>query len=102
MNEKELTNKEKVEKLKQNSRAALDEKRRQIIENPSPILETQKRNKRGKNSTNQEKNPIFSFQKRFASFSTSFTEKDLLLQVCIVVPIVLLLLLICKQVLFKS
>ena len=98
MNEKKLTNKEKVEKLKQNSKRALDEKRKQILESPSPILEKGKGNKR-RISKKQDKNSVFSFQKKFASFSTSFTEKDLLLQVCIVVPPVLLLLLICKQVL---
>lgn len=94
MKEKEVTNREKVEKLKQNSSYAIEERRKQILNSTDMYLNNQKRK-----TIKKEKS---SFGEKMQSFSVSFTEKDLLLQVCIVIPIVLLLLIICNQVLLHG
>lgn len=94
MKENEVTNKEKVEKLKQNSSFALDERRKQIINSTDMYLDNKKRRPMKKEK--------LSLGKKIQSFSISFTEKELLLQVCIVIPIVLLLLMICNQILLHS
>lgn len=106
MNKKDVTFKQKVEELKKNSQASLDEQRKEKVQNivirkPDKKEEKQKR-KNAKPFRSELKEDCAGLRKKFAIISVAFTEMELILQVCLIIPILLILLLICHQIVLHN
>ena len=103
MNKKEDSYRQKVEELKKKSQAAFDKKKEEVfnqveIRKPNKKEERKKR-KMSKPLRSELKEECSNIRKKFASLSIAFTEMELTLQVCIIVPILLILLLVYSQLL---
>ncbi len=106
MDKKKITSKEKVEALKKSSKSALEEKSKATIQNMewgrSTKKEEKEKRKRSKPLRSELKKIGEQSKKNFIFLSTSFTKMDLILQICIIIPILLILLLICNQIFLHS
>lgn len=103
MDKNEISYKQKVEELKKNSQASLDKKKEEMLLN----TEMKKHNKREEKQKRKVCKPLrseikeecLSIRKKFISISVAFTEMELTLQVCIIIPILLMILLVYSQLL---
>lgn len=99
----EISYKQKVEELKKNSQASFDKKKEEMLthvemKKPSKREERQKR-KVCKPFRSEIKEECLNIRKKFISISVAFTEMELTLQVCIIIPILLMILLVYSQLL---
>lgn len=103
MDKNEISYKQKVEELKKNSQANLDKKKREILTD----VEMKKHNKKEERQKRKVCKPFRSeikaeclnLHKKFVSLSVAFTQMELTLQVCIIIPILLMILLVYSQLL---
>lgn len=106
MDKKQITSKEKVEALKKNSKSALEDKNRATIQNREWRKSTKKEEKEKRKNSKPLRSEVKKIweqsKKNFVFLSISFTKMDLILQICIIIPILLILLLICNQIFLHS